>query len=169
MFPRPCGAHVISLVVARAANGTIGLDGGLPWHLPSDMRHFRELTTGHTVLMGRNTFESIPPKYRPLPQRRNLVLSSNAELELPGAEVFHDLSSALAACEGECFVIGGSAVYGETLAVADRVYATEIDAVIEGDAFFPELSPSEWRCSQRGERILENQLAFDFAVYERNA
>ncbi len=167
MFLQPRGAHVISLVVARAANGTIGLDGGLPWHLPSDMRHFRELTTGHTVLMGRKTFESLPPQYRPLPQRRNLVLSSNTELELPGAEVFHDLSSALAACEGECFVIGGNAVYDETLTVADKVYATEIDAEIDGDAFFPELSPVEWHCSERGERIVENELAFDFAVYER--
>ncbi len=160
---------MISLVVARAANGTIGLDGSLPWHLPSDMRHFRELTAGHTVLMGHNTFESIPPKYRPLPQRRNLVLSSNAELKLPGAEVFQDLSSALAACGGECFVIGGSTVYDETLAVADRVYATEIDAEIVGDVFFPELPPAEWRCSQRSERIFENELAFDFAVYERTS
>jgi dihydrofolate reductase len=160
---------VISLVVARAANGTIGMDGGLPWHLPSDMRHFRELTTGHTVLMGRKTFESLPAKYRPLPQRRNLVLSSNAGLELPGAEVFHDLPSALAACEGECFVIGGSAVYDETLAVADRVYATEIDAEIEGDAFFPELPPAEWECRERSERIVESELAFDFAVYERTS
>jgi dihydrofolate reductase len=159
---------VISLVVARATNGTIGRDGGLPWHLPSDMRHFRELTTGHTVLMGRNTFESIPSKYRPLPQRRNLVLSSSGELELQGVEVFHDLESALDACGRECFVIGGGAVYEETLAIADRVYATEIDAEIPGDAFFPDLPPSGWRCSERGPRIVENELAFEFAVYERN-
>jgi dihydrofolate reductase len=160
---------VISLVVARAANGTIGRDGKLPWRLPSDMRHFRELTTGHTVLMGRKTFASLPPQYRPLPQRRNLVLSSNAELELRGAEVFHDLPSALEACERECFVIGGGAVYRETLPVADKVYATEIEQEIEGDAFFPELPPSEWRCSQRGQGIVENELAFDFAVYERKS
>jgi dihydrofolate reductase len=160
---------VISLVVARAANGTIGRDGGLPWHLPSDMRHFRELTIGHTVLMGRNTFESIPAKYRPLPLRRNLVLSSKVELELVGAEVFHDLPSALAACERECFVIGGGAVYGETLPLADRVYATEIEQEIEGDASFPELAPSEWRRVQSGERTVENELTFEFAVYERTA
>jgi dihydrofolate reductase len=163
----PSGGHVISLVVARAANGTIGRDGGLPWHLPSDMRHFRELTIGHTVLMGRNTFESIPPKFRPLPQRRNLVLSSDVELELPGAEVFHDLSTALAACGGECFVIGGGTVYEETLELAERVYATEIDAEIEGDAFFPEMTPTDWRCVGRGEPIVENELAFAFAEYER--
>jgi dihydrofolate reductase len=157
---------VISLVVARAANGVIGRDGKLPWHLPSDMRHFRELTTGHTVLMGRRTFESLPPKYRPLPQRRNLVLSSG-ELELSGAEVFDDLQRALDACEGECFVIGGGTVYDETLAIADRVCATEIEREIEGDTFFPEMSPSEWRRTQRGERIVENKLAFTFAEYER--
>ncbi len=156
---------MISLVVARAANGAIGRGGGLPWRLPSDMRHFRELTTGHTVLMGRRTFESLPAKYRPLPERRNLVLSSGAEL--PGAEVFHDLPSALVACEHECFVIGGGVVYNETLALAGRVYATEIEQEIEGDAFFPEMSPSEWRCARRGERIVENELAFTFAEYER--
>jgi dihydrofolate reductase len=158
---------MISLVVARAANGAIGCDGILPWRLPSDMHHFRELTTGHTVLMGRKTFESLPPKFRPLPRRRNLVLSSSAELRLPGAEVFRDLPSALDACERECFVIGGGAVYRETLPLAERVHATEIEQEIEGDAFFPEMSPSEWRCVRRGERTLENELAFTFAEYER--
>jgi dihydrofolate reductase len=160
---------VISLVVARAANGVIGRDGDLPWRLPADMRHFRELTTGHTVLMGRKTFESLPTSYRPLPRRRNLVLSSRADLELSGAEVFHDLPSALAACGHECFVIGGDAVYGETLNLADRVYATEIEQQIDGDVFFPTLPASEWRCAQRGGRIVENELAFTFAEYERTS
>ncbi|HTD58580.1 MAG TPA: dihydrofolate reductase [Solirubrobacteraceae bacterium] len=158
---------MIALVVACAANGTIGRDGALPWHLPADMRHFRELTTGHTVLMGRKTYESLPARYRPLPERRNLVLSSSAELELPGAEVFHNVSSALEACAGECFVIGGSAVYQKTIPLADRVHATEIEQDVEGDAFFPKLSPSQWRCAERGERIVESELAFNFAVYER--
>jgi dihydrofolate reductase len=158
---------VISLVVARAANGTIGLEGGLPWHLPSDMRRFRELTLGHTVLMGRRTFESIPAKYRPLPERRNLVLSTRAELELSGAEVFADLPGALRACGRECFVIGGGAVYEETLPLADRVYVTEIEQEIEGDAFFPELPPSQWRCARRSERLVESEMAFTFAEYER--
>lgn len=158
---------MISLVVARAANGTIGRNGGLPWRLPSDMRHFRELTTGRTVLMGRKTFESLPPKYRPLPHRRNLVLSSKPQLELPGAEAFPDLPCALDACQRDCFVIGGAVVYGETLPLADRVYATEIEAEIAGDAFFPQLPASEWRCVERSERTVENELAFAFAIYER--
>jgi dihydrofolate reductase len=160
---------VISLVVARAANGTIGRGGELPWHLPSDMRHFRELTTGHTVLMGRKTFESIPSKYRPLPERRNLVLSSSAELELSGAEVFHDLPSALEACESECFVIGGGTVYDETLPLADRVYATEVEHNLEGDTFFPSIDSPEWQLAERSASIEENGLNLSFAVYERAA
>jgi dihydrofolate reductase len=160
---------VISIVVARARNGAIGREGGLPWHLPSDMRQFRELTTGGVVIMGRRTFESLPSRYRPLPDRHNLVLSTNAELELPGAEVCADLPSALEACERECFVIGGAVVYRETLALAGRVHATEIEQELDGDAFFPELPPSEWRCVKRSERMVENELAFTFAAYERTS
>jgi dihydrofolate reductase len=158
---------VIAIVVARAANGVIGRDGGLPWRLPSDMRHFRELTSGHTVLMGRKTFESLPAKYRPLPDRRNLVLSTNTNLRLAGAEVFADVASALAACGEDCFVIGGATVYHDALALSERVYATELEHELAGDTFFAELSPSEWDCVQRSERMVENELAFTFAVYER--
>lgn len=161
---------MISIVVARARNGAIGRGGGLPWRLPSDMRHFRELTTGHTVVMGRRTWESLPEAYRPLPNRRNVVLSSNPELELPpGVEAFRALRGALEACGRECIVIGGEAVYRDALPLAGRVYATEIEHDVEGDAFFPELPPSQWRCVERGERIVENELAFTFAVYERTS
>jgi dihydrofolate reductase len=155
---------VISLVVAYTANRVIGRDGGLPWRLPTDMRHFRELTTGSAVLMGRRTFESIPDAFRPLPERRNLVLSSDYEAE--GAEVFPDLRGALAACEDECFVIGGGVTYRETLPFAERVYATEIEVELEGDVFFPELG-DEWICAQESERIVENELGFTFKTYER--
>jgi dihydrofolate reductase len=160
---------VISIVVARASNGVIGRDGGLPWHLPADMRKFRELTTACAVVMGRRTFESLPAKYRPLPHRRNLVLSSSLDRELPGAEVFPDLASALEACAGECFVIGGAVAYRDALPMAGRVYATEIECELDGDAFFPELRPSEWQCVERSERIVENELGFTFAVYERTS
>jgi dihydrofolate reductase len=160
---------VISIVVARASNGVIGRDGELPWRLPSDMRYFRELTTGHTVVMGRKTFESLPSKYRPLPDRRNLVLSATPHRELPGAEVFPDLPSALTACKRDCFVIGGGAVYRDALPFADRVYATEIEQEIEGDTYFPELSPSHWRRVQGDEPIVENELAFAFVQYERTS
>jgi dihydrofolate reductase len=157
---------VISIVVARARNGVIGRDGALPWHLPTDMRHFKDLTTGHVVLMGRGTFESLPERFRPLPDRRNLVLSRLVRA-LPGAEVFADLQSALDACDRDCFVIGGGTVYREASALADRVYATEIDGDVEGDTFFTQLGSPEWRLAQCGEPIEENGLSFRFAVYER--
>jgi dihydrofolate reductase len=160
---------VVSLVVAYAANRVIGREGGLPWHLPTDMRHFRELTTGHTVVMGRRTFQSLPDAYRPLPNRRNLVLSSDPNLGADGAEVFADLPSALEACGGECFVIGGGAAYREALPLAARVYATEIEEPIEGDVLFPMLAASEWRCVQQEEPIVENGHTFTFRVYERAA
>jgi dihydrofolate reductase len=160
---------VISLVVAHAANRVIGREGGLPWHLPTDMKRFRELTTGHTVVMGRKTFQSLPHAYRPLPDRRNLVLSSDPNLQAPGAEVFAHLPSALEACGGECFVIGGERTYREALPLAARVYATEIEEQIAGDVFFPELAPSEWRCVHREEPIAENGHTFTFRVYERAA
>ncbi len=160
---------MISIVVAHAANGVIGRDGGLPWRLPTDMRRFRELTTGHTVVMGRRTFESLPGAYRPLPDRRNLVLSSDADYAAEGAEVFTELDAALAACAGECFVIGGGVTYGEALPRTQRVYATEIDLALDGDVFFPQLAESEWRLMERSEPISENAHSFTFCVYERTS
>jgi dihydrofolate reductase len=161
---------VIAIVVARASNGVIGRDGSLPWHLPSDLKRFRELTMGHAVLMGRRTFESLPDAYRPLPGRRNLVLSSKLALPVDGAqgaELFGDVDTALAACGSECFVIGGETVYRATLGLARRAYVTEIERELQGDAFFPELQPSEWRCVEQSPRSSENGLTFSFRVFER--
>lgn len=154
-------------MVAYAKNRTIGRDGVLPWRLPADMRYFRELTEGSTVVMGRRTWESLPDAFRPLPNRRNLVLSGNAAYEAAGGEVFTSLEPALTACGGECFVIGGAQTYGETLPLAGRVYATEIEQDVDGDTFFPKLDPSEWREVKRGERLVENGYDFRFCVYER--
>jgi dihydrofolate reductase len=156
---------VIACVVAHSRNRVIGRDGDLPWHLPADLRRFRELTSGHAVVMGRRTYESLPERFRPLPNRRNLVLSRDPSFAAPGAEVFADLASALAACGGDCFVIGGGATYAEALGVADRVYATEIDAEVEGDTFFPELSG--WRRVESSEPSAENGHAYRFTTYER--
>jgi dihydrofolate reductase len=158
---------VVSIVVAFAGNGVIGRDGGLPWHLPTDMKRFRELTTDRAVVMGRRTFESIPERFRPLPNRRNLVLSSNRDWHPPGAEVFPDLASAVQACDGDCFVIGGEQTYREALALAERVYATEVEGAIEGDVFFPALTQDEWRCIEQSDRVVENDHGFTFCVYER--
>jgi dihydrofolate reductase len=157
----------VSLVVAYAHNGVIGRDGGLPWHLPSDMQHFRELTTGGTVVMGRKTYASIPEKFRPLPGRRNIVLSRDGAYRAPGAEVFPSLVAALDACGRDCFVIGGGATYAEALPDAKRVYATEVAEDVEGDTFFPVLADDVWTCVSSGEPVAENGHEFRIRVYER--
>ncbi|MGO9490013.1 MAG: dihydrofolate reductase [Solirubrobacteraceae bacterium] len=158
---------MISIVVAHASNRVIGREGGLPWRLPSDLRRFRELTSGHTVLMGRLTFESLPDAFRPLPDRRNLVLSSDPCYRPRGAEAFADLDAAMVACGGDCFVIGGGLTYLQALPLCRRVYATEIDAELDGDVFFPEIDAAQWQCVDCSERIVENELGFTFRVYER--
>jgi dihydrofolate reductase len=158
---------VLAIVVAHAENRAIGYRGALPWRLPSDLRRFRELTIGHTVLMGRRTFESLPDAHRPLRERRNLVISANPDFEATGAEVHAGLDSALRACGRDCFVIGGASVYEQTLAFADRIYATHIEASPPGDVFFPALAPADWRCAQESEPLFENDLSFIFRTYER--
>jgi dihydrofolate reductase len=158
---------VVSLLVARSSNGVIGRDGDLPWRLPSDLKRFRELTTGHSVLMGRRTFESLPAAFRPLPNRRNLILSSDGDYPADGAEVFTSLSAALQSCRGECFVIGGGITYEEALPFADRIYATEVEGEVDGDTYFPALPAEEWGVLQRGDPIVENGHTFAFCVYER--
>jgi dihydrofolate reductase len=155
---------VVSLVVAHSANRVIGRDGGLPWHLPGDLKRFRELTTGHAVVMGRRTFESLPDAFRPLPNRRNVVLSADPAYRADGAEVVADLEAALAA---HCFVIGGGVTYAQALPHAQRVYATELEAEIDGDTFFPALPAGEWRCVERSERIVEGGHAYTFTVHDR--
>ncbi|MEV4599516.1 dihydrofolate reductase [Amycolatopsis sp. NPDC049253] len=143
---------MIGLVWAQSANGVIGRDGALPWQLPEDMKHFRTLTSGATVLMGRRTWESLPPKFRPLPGRRNLVLSSTAQ---DGVETFPDLSQALAAVSEDVWVMGGEAVYRAALPFADRIVVTEIQEHFEGDTYAPEVgrppdSTGEWQESTTG-------------------
>jgi dihydrofolate reductase len=158
---------VIAIVVAHARNGVIGRDGGLPWHLPSDLKHFRELTSGHTVVMGRRTYESLPDRFRPLPNRRNVVLSTNPAYVARGAEVFTSLASALDGCDDTCFVIGGEATYRQALPLSDRVYATQLEAEHDGDASFPDLPEAEWRCVDASEPLTENDQRFTFRTYER--
>lgn len=150
---------MVAIVVAHSRNRVIGRDGDLPWHLPADLRRFRELTTGGTVVMGRKTYESIPERFRPLPNRRNVVVSRNG---CDAPEVCRSVDEAI---DGDCFVIGGGQVYAQALPHADRVYATEIDAHVEGDAFFPELTG--FREVERSAPIEENGHVFSFVTYER--
>lgn len=158
---------MVAIVVAVSNNGVIGRDGGLPWRLPTDLRRFRELTTGHAVVMGRRTYESLPERFRPLPDRRNLVLSGDPAYRADGAEVFASLDAALDACDRDCFVIGGAATYAQALPAAQRVHLTRVACEIEGDAFFAPLPEQDWTCVQRGEPIAENGHSFTFTVHER--
>jgi len=156
-----------SIVVAYGANRGIGYQGRLPWRLPSDMRRFRELTIGGTVLMGRKTYESLPERFRPLPQRRNIVISANPAFAAAGAEVCYSVEAGLAACGEDCFVIGGGTIYEQTLAACERVYATIVHESPLSDTYFPQLPPEEWHLSEREGDIWENGTRFHFATYDR--
>ena len=137
----------VRMVWAQAAGGVIGADGGLPWHLPEDLRLFRALTLGATVVMGRRTWESLPPRFRPLPGRRNVVLSSTLDPAEPGAEVVRSVDDVLAR-DGDLWVIGGGTLYGTFLPHADEVVVTEVDAQVAGDTWAPPLG-GEWERARR--------------------
>lgn len=150
-----------------ARNRAIGRNGKLPWHLTADLRRFRALTTGHHIIMGRKTWESIG---RLLPGRVSVVVTRNQAFVAPGAAVVSSLAAALqvASEDSEAFVIGGAELYLEALPLADRIYLTELMAEYAGDVFFPPLSPTEWCAGPREHHIAEgDQPPWEFAVYER--
>lgn len=164
----------LSLVVAIAQNGVIGVDGGLPWRLSSDLKRFKRDTMGKPIIMGRKTFESIG---RALPGRPNIVVSRNAAFRAAGADVVRNLDMAIllaetrARCAGarEICVIGGGQLYREALPKADRLYVTHVMAEPEGDTFFPEISPSEWKPVHREEFPMGEKDSAEtiYVVYER--
>ena len=131
----------VGAIWAQAANGVIGRDGRLPWHLPEDLRLFRETTLGATVVMGRRTWDSLPAAVRPLPGRRNVVLSTRRGWEAPGAAVAGSLEAAVAGADGDVWVIGGATVYAAALQLADRLVVTELAEPFEGDVRAPEIPP----------------------------
>lgn len=135
---------MISLVVAMAHNRVIGKSNAMPWHLPADLKHFKKITSGKPVVMGRKTFESIG---KALPNRRNIVISRNADYIAPGCELVNSLSSALSlvADQPEVCIIGGAQIFQEALPMADRLYLTFIDLDVEGDTFFPQWDPTQWK------------------------
>lgn len=160
---------MLSIIVAINKNRGIGFENKLLYWLPNDLKRFKALTTGHTIIMGRKTFESLPKGA--LPNRRNIVLSRSAQ-EFPGAECFHSLQKALEACKGEeqVYIIGGASLYAEALPLADRLCITEIeDADKNADAFFPALSPDEWKEVQRESHATDEKhaYAYHFVDYER--
>ena len=160
------GGPRIYLVAAVASNGIIGADGKLPWHLPEDLKHFKSLTLGHPIIMGRKTWQSLG---KALPGRENIVVTRRAGYDAPGAAVANSLEAALALCAGEpvAFVIGGHRLFVESLPIASGLVLTEIHRDYEGDTSFPELNGSQWRETQRQAHTAKDGMRFDFVLYER--
>ncbi len=164
---RPENPMRLNLIYARAANGVIGKDNQLPWHLPEDLAHFKRHTSGCPVLMGRKTWDSLPPRFRPLPGRRNLVLTRQGDWQAEGAERCDSLEDALSRCADapEVWIIGGAQLYAQALPRAQRVVVTEIGQAFEGDAFAPVLGP-EWLETARETGTSVNGLGYAFVTLE---
>lgn len=163
----------VSMIVAATRNQVIGRDNQMPWHLPDDLRYFKQRTLGKPIIMGRKTWESLG---RPLPGRLNIVVTRQADAEYAGAEVFSDLAAALqrgrewAAQQGvdEVMLIGGGQLYQQALPLAQRVYLTRIDLELEGDTFFPVLDPQQWRKTDTQTHAPHNeQPGYTFEVWQR--
>lgn len=158
----------INLIYARAANGVIGKDNAMPWHLPEDLAHFKQLTQGWPVIMGRKTWDSLPPRFRPLPGRRNVVLTRQNEWAAAGAERAANLAEAIAQCADaqEIWVMGGAEIYAQAEPMASRIELTEIDRAYEGDAYAPTLGPG-WRESARQSGTSAQGLPYSFVTLVR--
>jgi dihydrofolate reductase len=158
----------LSAVVAVSDNDVIGRDNGMPWHLPADLQHFKRLTLGKPMLMGRKTYESIG---RPLPGRRNLVLTRSVDFAPAGVEVCHSLEQALAAVvdQPELMIIGGAALFAQTLPETSRIYLTRVHATVAGEVLLQPLDPAEWRETAREERAADaaNPIAVSFITLDR--
>jgi dihydrofolate reductase len=159
----------VSLLAAVARGGVIGRNGGIPWRIAEDVAHFKALTTGHVVVMGRRTWDSLPDRFRPLPGRRNVVVTRNPDWSAEGAERAASLEDALRMLEGapRVYVIGGAEVYAAALPLADELVLTEIDLDVEGDTFFPEWDRGEFGESSREPHESEDGTPFAFVTYER--
>jgi dihydrofolate reductase len=161
----------LAIVAAVARNGVIGRDNAIPWRIPEDLARFRALTMGHAVVMGRKTWDSLPDRFRPLPGRRNVVVTRNAAWAAHGAERAGSLGEALALLGDaqRVFVIGGNELYAEALPVADELLLTEIDADVDGDTFFPTWSRDAFDEESRESYVSASGLPFAFVTYRRRA
>ncbi|QDL55205.1 dihydrofolate reductase [Rhodoferax aquaticus] len=160
----------LHLIYACAANGVIGIKGTLPWHLPEDLAHFKRTTLGCPVIMGRKTWDSLPPKFRPLPGRTNVVVTRQTDWSESGAQRASDMHSALQFCEHspDVWVIGGAQLYALAEPLAHTAVVTEIDTAFEGDAFAPTLGAA-WRETTRERHVAASGLPFSFVTYTRNS
>ena len=157
----------INMIYARAANGVIGKDGVMPWHLPEDLAHFKRLTQGWPVIMGRKTWDSLPPKFRPLPGRTNIVITRQSDWQATGAQPVSSLPAALELCRtsAEVWIIGGAQIYAQAEPLAHRLEVTEIAQAFEGDAFAPSLG-AHWRVTARDQKLSSTGLEFSFVSYQ---
>ena len=158
----------INMIIARAANGVIGKNGALPWHLPEDMAHFKRLTLGWPVIMGRKTWDSLPGRFRPLPGRANIVITRQPGWNEAGALPAGSLAGALKLCgdAGEAWIIGGAQIFADAAPLAHRIEVTEIAQDFDGDVFAPPLS-EEWRETARQAHVSGNGLPFSFVTFEK--
>ena len=159
---------IVSVVVAIAENNAIGKDNQLLWHLPADLKHFKQITTGHTIIMGRKTYDSIG---KPLPNRRNIVITRNKDLQIPGVEVTTNIEEALALCAAteEVFIIGGAEIYKSTMYITDRIYLTRVHQPYEADAFFHEIDFNLWNETDVEKHLPDekNHVAYTFSTLLR--
>jgi len=158
----------ISIISAMASNRAIGIRNTLPWQLPEDLKHFKALTMGHHIVMGRKTYDSIG---KPLPGRDTVIVTRNADFAVPGCLAVNSLDAALTVSHGdpEVFFVGGAELYRQALAIAHRIYLTEIQRVFDGDAFFPEFDKNQWVETARDKHRTEgpNGFEYHFVVYDR--
>jgi dihydrofolate reductase len=158
----------LSIIVAISENNAIGKDNQLLWHLPADLKHFKEITTGNTIIMGRKTYDSIG---KPLPNRRSIVITRSQNLVIDGVEVVNSLSEAIALCkeDEEAFIIGGAEIYQQALQHATHIYLTRVHQHYEADAYFPELPPTAWKeiNSVSYPSDEKNNVAYTFSTLER--
>jgi len=166
---------MISIIVATAENNVIGHLNKIPWYMPRDLKHFADTTRKHTVVMGRNTYESILARLgKPLPERKNIVVTRQKNFQVPaGCEVVHSLEEALEITpeNEEIFIIGGSQLYAESIPKADKIYRTLIHTKIDGDVFFPEINKEQWKLSESKFEAKNDNNPFDasYEIYERIA
>jgi dihydrofolate reductase len=162
---------MLSLIVATDENKLIGNNNQLPWHLPADLAHFKNLTQNNIVVMGRKTYDSLPEQYRPLPNRKNVIISRNSNLKIANCEVFSSLETIIKAFEDKAklMIIGGMSIYEQALPLVDKIYLTTIHHKFTGDAFFPKLDDNEWNEIESiyNEADDNNKYAYTFSILER--
>lgn len=163
----------IAMIAAVAENGVIGNNNKLVWNLPDDMKYFMDSTKGHYIIMGRKNYESLPPKFKPLPNRTNIVITRQHDLKLENTHVVNSLDEAISFCEKEnqekIFVIGGGQIYNQSFSISNTLYITEIYHKFEGDTFFPSFDKNEWEEVSREHHTMDERhlYAFDFVIYKR--